>query len=111
MSGGTGLKLGDDGMGGVTSFGGGIGALSFGRRTGLSGSNCLRICWREASLVWDGDGDLGGGEGGDSFSEVSSPIWMIMKGREKGGRCDPLTGVSSFHRGGLISFDERGEQR
>jgi hypothetical protein len=49
-----------------TSFGGGVGGLSFGLCSGLRGSNWRRICWREASRLWFGGDDLGGRDGGSS---------------------------------------------
>ena len=71
------VTSGEDGA--ETSLGGGNGGSFLACRSGERGSNCLRICCRDASRVWFGedavDDGFGGGEGGgDSFSDDFSSM-------------------------------------
>jgi len=80
-AGGGKVTSGEDGA--ETSLGGGNGGSFLACRSGERGSNCLRICCRDASRVWLGedvveDGFGGGEGGGESFSGDFS----FMRGNE-----------------------------
>lgn len=68
FSGKSGLESVDSGDAGDSSFGGGAGGLSAALSSGLSGSNCRRMFWREASRLCFG---LGGGGGGEARGDGS----------------------------------------